>query len=205
MKTHLTVVPTTDAEIPRIDTRSDLPMMERVRPCWMAPFFAVAFVAAVFMVTGCAGDLDNIDAFLDSGIGGGSDAGTLDGGGQADSGPAPDMGVDPCPQYVDIHAELVVPQCASSFCHDSDRPSVGLDLLSDGFAARLVDVASTSDTCAGEVFIDSNDPSQSLLLEIVTPNPPCSQTMPFGAALGLSPEDTACFEVWILDQLGRST
>jgi hypothetical protein len=54
------------------------------------------------------------------------------------------------------------------------------------------------------VFIDSTTPSNSLLLQIVDAVPPCSQPMPFGSPIGLDEEDTACLEVWILDQLGRS-
>lgn len=208
---HLAAMPTTDAESPRIDSHSDLDKLHGVPPSpQRAPrsgricrtFAAVPRFTGLILALGlglaaaCAGDLDDPGRFVDGGTGGP----TPDGGTTADMGPE-----DDCDRYTDIQAELIVPQCGSSLCHDDTNPSVGLDLVSDDVASRLVDVQSTSMACGGSfVFIDSTTPSNSLLLQIVDAVPPCSQPMPFGSPIGLDEEDTACLEVWILDQLGRS-
>lgn len=190
MKTYLTADPTTDAEFPRIDrisvwdTLGAMASSGRAKPI---------LVCLVLCLAACAGELDNRDQFLDAGggNGGGSDAGN-------GAGPV-------CDLYTDIQAELVAPKCGTSVCHDANAPSEGLDLVSPGAAARLVDVQSPSSSCGGSfVYVDSSAPTNSLLLDISTDPAPCSQTMPFGSATGLNAADAECLEVWIEQLIAES-
>jgi hypothetical protein len=75
-------------------------------------------------------------------------------------------------------------------------PAEGVDLVTTGIAARLVD-APASMTCMGRLEIDSADPMNSLLLEKITmATPSCGAGMPFLRPM-LTPAEIACVEAWV--------
>jgi hypothetical protein len=96
----------------------------------------------------------------------------------------------------DVVANIFIPKCGASICHDGTEPQQGLDLVSAGVAARVVGVSATS--CAA-TLADPDDPEASLLYTKLAPNPPCGAQMPL-AQLPLSDEEAACLLDWIAAQ-----
>lgn len=125
----------------------------------------------VVLLIGCAGELKDPERF---GLGG------------ADANAS-------CATGTDVVADIIMPKCASSACHDSEFPAGGLDLMSADPASRLVDVAST---CNNRPLVDSAMPENSYLLEKLGAQPECGSPMPL-AADPLSAGDVACVESWV--------
>lgn len=102
----------------------------------------------------------------------------------------------------DIQALLAAPEngCTNAGCH-GERFQGGLDLLSPGVDQRLIGVASQTEACGGELFVDPKNIDDSLLLRVVDPARfkanPCGVMMPFGKSDGLSPSALSCFEGWV--------
>jgi len=130
-----------------------------------------AFLALLLLLasSGCAGDLENPERFLD----GGQQSSTCVG--------------------VDVVVDILEASCAASGCHAAYAPNVAPDLASPGIAARLVDV--TSQGCADQVLIDSANPQGSYFLEKLRPDPSCGIQMPLGGTL--SEDDIDCVEQWV--------
>ncbi|MEM9489539.1 MAG: hypothetical protein AAGC55_10370, partial [Myxococcota bacterium] len=117
---------------------------------------------------------------------GGDDAGVTDAGG--------DDGSTGEACSAETIEELLRVSCATAACHDSDAPSVGLDLLAPEVAGRLSNVESA--ICAGQIFIVPGDASSSYLLDKVMDAPSCGVRMPIGGA-PLSDEEINCLTDWI--------
>ena len=129
---------------------------------------ALALAAALLAAGGCAASLEDPDRFT----GGGG-----------------------CPDDVDVEADVFAVRCAGSICHSpGDEPAGGLDLLSDGVAARVAGVAASAE-CDGEVLAVPGDPDASLLVRKLGASPPCGDRMPLVG--DLAPGDAACIAEWI--------
>jgi len=99
--------------------------------------------------------------------------------------------------------QLFQTRCAGA-CHSAQDPEAGLDLVSDGVEARLIDVTSTTPFCDGKVLIDSAaaaDPAAHLMLDKLEETPSCGSRMPFGAE-ALSPSEIECVRRWVDEALG---
>jgi hypothetical protein len=150
---------------------------------------------------GCPGELENAEELI-SGLGP-QDAGPQDVGfvdmGSVDLGPQDAGGTDMatadprCPDFVDLQTEFIAPTCGTAFCHDSDIPIAGLDLVSPGVAERVVDEPDRSENCT---LVDSADIANSLMILSLEDAPPCSLRMPFGGQ-PLPDDEKACVEVWV--------
>lgn len=147
-------------------------------------------VGLAWLLSGCAGELDNPEDFeflLDSGsaVGPDDDAGDVDGGG----GDVPSCVTD------------AFQTCGLVGCHNSTAPQV--DLVSPGLAARLVDQPSLAGgLCEGRVFIPT-DGTESLLLKKLSTSSDCGSPMPLGRAPGTPYADYDCIEAWVIS-LGGS-
>ncbi len=133
--------------------------------------------------TGCAGNLDNPEAF--SGFEGfGGTGGTGGTGGSGFVGPTIE--------------EVMEESCGNVGCHSAQAPAGGLDLVSPNLEGRLVDVVSTNPSCSDQLLVIPGDPDESYLLKKVNDTPDiCGLAMPPG--ISLSVDDTAAIERWILD------
>ena len=104
----------------------------------------------------------------------------------------------------DFAAILAHPTNRCTICHDTSPGVEGgnLDLMSEGFGARLLNLRSGNTSCRDELVIDAANPSNSLILKLVDPvryaawEDPCIGQMPFGGN-GVSAEDVKCFENWV--------
>ena len=95
-------------------------------------------LSAALVVGGCAGELNDPNAFIGE-PGGDKDAETI-----------------------------LAESCTSAGCHDdSASPAMGLDLLSPGVADRVIDVEATGFVCANTVLVVAGDPEGSHLLDKV--------------------------------------
>lgn len=144
---------------------------------------------ALLLAAGCAGEIDDPQALLDAldGSVGGVDAGGADAGG--------DPGVVACPTLgiTDAYAELVQPSCAIAGCHGGGTMQGGLSL--EGDLGLLVDQPANTPACDPLLLIDSSSAADSLMVQILESNPPCSSPMPFPTG-GLSADEKACIEAW---------
>jgi hypothetical protein len=96
-------------------------------------------LALALVVGGCAGELNDPDAFIGEPGGGAKDAETI-----------------------------LAESCTSVGCHDdSANPAMGLNLLSPGVADRVVDVEATGFVCGNTVLVVAGDPEGSHLLDKV--------------------------------------
>jgi hypothetical protein len=125
------------------------------------------FLSSALLLAGCPGSLQDPDRFRGEG------------------------GTGTC----DVE-QLFMDTCTGTGCHGAGTPAAGVDLVTAGVAARLVD-APASTTCPGRVEIDSADPANSLILEKVSEAmPSCGAAMPFLGEM-LTPEEIACVEEWV--------
>jgi hypothetical protein len=138
---------------------------------------AVGLAALVWipLIAGCPGSLRDPGRFADAGTtGGGADAGSN------------------CPE---APKEILAMKCGGVGCHGATAPAQGLDLVSDGVAARVVGVKATE--CMG-TLADPASPATSVLYTKLTAAPPCGGRMPVG---GMLPDDEiACVKEWIAAQ-----
>ncbi len=142
--------------------------MHREHPRFGALVLLSALLVAVLGLAGCPGDLEDPDRFL----GGGPFV---------------------CPDIVD---ELFVDRCGGSICHSGSEPAAGLDLVSPGVIARLVDQQGRD--CPG-ILVDPLDPEGSLLYDKLTPSTACGSPMPLGRPM-LTQAELACVRDWIAAQ-----
>jgi len=157
---------------------------------WLFPVLGLSLSA-------CAGDLKQPERF-EVGQGAASaaaeDAGpkdTKDDDKEPSGGGGSDAGASACGST----AAMLKAKCGG--CHSAADPVGGIDLASDGVAARLKDAPSSA-ACEGFSQIDSKDPGQSLIYLKVTDTPPCAPRMPIGTPL--SDTEQACLLEW-LEQL----
>jgi hypothetical protein len=156
------------------------------------PCFWYALLAALCLLPGCPGKLDDKQGFLayaaehgDAGAGPDvmSQAGTA--GTSAGSGACGD-----------VPTRIFIPSCAGNGCHSSVAPQQGLDLASPDVASRVVGV---SGKMCLVTLADPTNPEGSLLYQKLAVKPPCGAQMPL-ARPALSAADAACVLAWIAAQ-----
>jgi hypothetical protein len=89
--------------------------------------------------------------------------------------------------------------CGSIVCHDPFSGGIGtsLDLSQrDALPGSLLGLRS-SDNCGGALYIDPDEPEQSLLIRKIGADPPCGDRMPAGDRPPLDPTQHACFVQWV--------
>ena len=121
-------------------------------------------------VSGCAGDLNDPDAFTGPG------------------GP------------VDKDAETILAEsCGTTGCHDdSSQAQAGLDLVSPGVEARVVDINAIAIGCTDRVLVVAGNPDSSYLLDKVLNIPGiCGLQMPIVGSL--EPDEVQVLRDWITD------
>jgi hypothetical protein len=149
---------------------------ERMALSWLS-----ASAAAVCLLTGCPGTLDDKERFV-------AYAAThTDAGGYFST----EGGV-----CGDVVARIFVGRCGDTGCHSAASPQQGLDLVSPGVASRVVGVA--GQTCS-TILADPKNPGGSLLYQKLATKPPCGSQMPL-ARPPLSGADVACVRAWIAVQ-----
>jgi len=88
---------------------------------------------------------------------------------------------------------LMVNKCGNASCHGGTGAATGLDLTSDGLAARVAG-RRASDACSEYLLVDTASPERSALYLKVTDHA-CGVRMPLGGALGS--EEQQCILSWI--------
>lgn len=100
-----------------------------------------------------------------------------------------------CPTNFNVVEDLLKPRCTGPSCHAAGvHAAGGLDLESSGLTARLINVPAT---CGG-LRVDVNDPEGSLLLDKVSRQPACGESMPYGGP-PLTEGEIACLRQWVDD------
>lgn len=109
----------------------------------------------------------------------------------------------PAAKFSDVYA-MLFPRTTNAHCdmchglppfdQSNGNLSTGMDPAST--YAALVGKASTSSMCVGRVYVVPGHPEQSLLLQKVSPTPPCGLRMPNGGA-ALSDAQTEMIRSWI--------
>jgi hypothetical protein len=113
-------------------------------------------------------------------------------GSSADQGAA---GSAPASETCDGFA-ILAQYCATSGCHGQPGAPLG-DFASGPDAARAFIGREGSLACTGQgVIIDSDEPSDSLLLAKISGDPPCGQAMP-PTGEQLTDAQVACIQEWI--------
>ena len=115
---------------------------------------------------------------------------------------------EPAPEYVDcsdMQALMAQPElgCTASGCHSvtpSQAAKVSFMGSLNDLAVRFNDAPSVNSNCADEKVIDTANPSNSLLLKLISPHSAsqCSTKMPIGSN-GVSDAQYACFANWVED------
>lgn len=91
--------------------------------------------------------------------------------------------------------KMFVARCADSGCHGTQAPVVGLDLVSPGLEARLVEVAALG--CRPDKLIVPGQPDSSLMLtKVAMTKPECGVRMPV-VAPHLVASEVECLRQWI--------
>lgn len=91
---------------------------------------------------------------------------------------------------------VLAPSCGASDCHDAERPSAGLDLVSPGVSARVVSMTSVHEACEGEPLVTPGIPQGSFLMhKVLAMEGACGDPMPREGDLGLP--ERRCLVEWI--------
>ncbi len=153
-----------------------------------------ALLAAVCLLPGCPGKLDDKQGFLayaeahgDGDAGAGTEV--MNTAGTAGT----SAGFGACG---DVATRIFVPSCAGNGCHNAAAPQQGLDLASPDVAKRVVGVSGKM--CLA-TLADPSNPEGSLLYQKLAAKPPCGAQMPL-ARPPLSAADAACVLEWIAAQ-----
>jgi hypothetical protein len=146
--------------------------------------------------------LPMVDAGGPAGIGGAGTAGAASGmlpngtsgvGGSAGSAP-----VGPAEPVCDAVTQVLLPSCGGGSCHSNRDARIGDWGVGREEAESFVDVPSVRNVACGFI-IDSQDPSQSLLLRKLVgdfPIPMCGGPMP-SSGPDLTDEQIACMASWL--------
>ena len=127
---------------------------------------------SVLVVGGCAGTLDDPNAFSNGGGTGGS---------------------------TKTAEAILAESCGTTGCHDaSSQAQAGLDLVSPGVWERVVDVNSVAVGCTDEALVVGGNPNDSYLLDKVLNVPGiCGLQMPIVGML--EQEELDVLRQWIVD------
>lgn len=182
-----------------------------MRPKPPFPVLARSLCALALSATalgGCATQLDNPDQYTNPYGGnagaGGSSAGTSGSGGTGGSNAAgtsnggTDSGSGVCdaPTLV-FQVDGMQGGCNGGTCHTpANVATFPPDLISPNPETRLLDVVSNSAFCPGKTYIDTTNIDNSLILQVIQPNPPCAVQMPFNLT-PLTPEKIQCVRDWV--------
>ena len=151
--------------------------MQKAIPPLKSRFVLVAVLLVGLSATGCPGDLDP----------------SLRPGGTGMAGTTGNSACD-APGMVLSNA-----RCAGAGCHSSTQPQ-GVDLMSPGLVARLLNVKSATSTCmpGGMAYLTpGSNPASGLLIDKLQAVPLCGLTMPFGGIGGpLTAQELACVNDW---------
>ena len=91
---------------------------------------------------------------------------------------------------------ILAESCGTSGCHDATPSAVaGLDLVSPGVEARVVEVNST---CEARILVVAGDPDGSYLLDKVV-NAPMICGLPMPIVGTLTPDEVEVLRQWIID------
>jgi hypothetical protein len=116
-----------------------------------------------------------------------------------EAGPAPggaEVGANiVCPSgTAEMQSQVLATRCAGAGCHGSSMSALGLDLVSSGLEARLVNVPSIG--CRGERLVVPGQPEQSeLYRKVAHATPECGVRMPVGSAF--NDAEIECLRRWI--------
>jgi len=146
----------------------------------------VPLVALVAAASACPGTLEDPARFLAAGGDGGL--------GEQSQPPADGSVGGNCPDIPGLFAQT----CTASGCHNASTKAQGLDLQSPNLGTRLAGVAATEVAGSG-LLINPTAPSQSVLYEKLTANPPYGSRMPL-AGTPLDDATMACVLTWITQQ-----
>lgn len=98
-----------------------------------------------------------------------------------------------CATAAEISSKILTPKCGN--CHGKSSPAAGLDLVTTGVKARLLNVASRG--CAGKILITATPTvGGHFFAKLAGAVAGCGNQMPFGAP-PLSAEEVKCLEDWI--------
>lgn len=102
---------------------------------------------------------------------------------------------------IDVEGELLPTSCgATAGCHAAEGPAVGLDLVSPGVAARLLDVTSV---CNGRLLVESGGGASYFLEKVTESMPECGLPMPATGALTVAELDAIA--AWVAEIATSST
>ncbi len=141
-----------------------------------------------------AGSVNSGDNGASGGASGSGGGGNLGGGpgmmGAAGGGNQPAASCDALPIFEE--------KCGG--CHNAaGTATYGVDLVSDGLAARLLDKSAVAPACmdSSALLVNSAQVQESLMLTKLKNTQACGSPMPVPYALKLNDEDMACVEKWI--------
>jgi hypothetical protein len=165
----------------------------------VAFIFCVSCVSAAVIaaIAACAGQLENPERFADYEVPGDDDAsaGTPrpdSGGGSSTTGGAT-TGGQPMPEACgDVPVDILRKSCGFAGCHGGPTPSEGLDLETDGVAARLKGKPTKA---VGFTLIDVAAPENSAIYTKLASAPPFGTSMPLGTPL--DDKAKACVLEWV--------
>ena len=181
----------------------------RPLPLLLVPLLALA----------CAAELEHPELYMDqtgggsagaagtggTGGGGGGTAGTGGtsgsggtGGSGGTSGSAGAAACDAVTTLFLVVATQTEAGCDGTICHHAGTGFLP-DLVTPNQASRLLDVpAAATGSCPGEVYIDTANIENSLMLKKLTATPGCGVQMPFALPEAtLTPEEVECLRSWI--------
>jgi hypothetical protein len=116
-----------------------------------------------------------------------------DGGAAPDAGPAAPVPTPVCATATEIADKILTPKCAT--CHGRNAPAAGLDLVTTGIKARLLNVAARG--CAGKTLVTATDQVGGHFFDKLAGGVSgCGGQMPFGAP-PLTATEIKCLKDWI--------
>lgn len=94
---------------------------------------------------------------------------------------------------------ILAESCGTLGCHDATPlAQAGLDLVSPGVEARVVDVNSIAADCAAKILVVAGDPDTSYLLDkVIVAAGICGTPMPVGGTL--PSDEVEVLRQWIID------
>ncbi|MFK7985606.1 MAG: hypothetical protein AB8I08_06205 [Sandaracinaceae bacterium] len=91
---------------------------------------------------------------------------------------------------------VLEPSCGSSDCHDAERPSAGLDLVTPGVTSRIMFMTSVHEACAEVPIVTPGIAQGSFLMDkVLAQEGECGDPMPREGELSL--EARRCLVQWI--------